>query len=240
MTFGVVVVEAYGVASRLAYVGWVGQALRRREAQAAQQPESGADAAFARFRGRARWLMRNDALALVAVCAVTCNTMGAWGAIGGAWDAHGGAWGAIGGAWDAIGGAWGAHGGAWGAHGGAWDAPLRIGIGLVLIVIGLGTKLWAARTLGDDAYYWHNFFVRRDHVPPDPPGPYRYLSNPMYTVGYLHAYGFALLLGSLPGLGLALFDQAAILIFHRLVEQPHYRRLLTAMESSPTSRSATG
>jgi protein-S-isoprenylcysteine O-methyltransferase Ste14 len=212
MTFGVVIVEAYSVVSRLAYVGWVGQALQRRDAQGMVRPESGALDAFARFRSRAKWLMRNDALAFVAVCVVTRNTMGAWDA----------------------------HGGAWDAHGGAWDAPLRIAIGVVLIAVGLGTKLWAARTLGDDAYYWHNFFVRREHVPPNPPGPYRYLSNPMYTVGYLHAYGFAVLLGSLPGLLLALFDQAAILIFHRLVEQPHYRRLITAMESSTTSRSAAG
>ena len=30
--------------------------------------------------------------------------------------------------------------------------------GAALALIGLGTKLWAARTLGTDAYYWHNFF----------------------------------------------------------------------------------
>jgi isoprenylcysteine carboxyl methyltransferase (ICMT) family protein YpbQ len=205
MTFGIVVLLGYAVASRLLYVCWVGQALRRREARELEQVESGANDAFAAFRRRATWLMRNDAVALVAVCVVTRNMVGAWNALGG-----------------------------------AWNAPLRIGIALLLIAVGLGTKLWAARTLGDDAYYWHNFFVVRPHTPPDPPGPYRYLSNPMYTVGYLHAYGFALLLGSLPGLALALFDQAAILIFHRLVEKPHYRRLLTAMESSTVSQSAAG
>jgi protein-S-isoprenylcysteine O-methyltransferase Ste14 len=116
--------------------------------------------------------------------------------------------------------------------------PLLVAGSAALILIGSGTKYWAMKTLGGNAYYWHNFFVAGEHAAPDPPGPYRYLSNPMYTVGYLHAYGLALLLSSGPGLALALFDQAAILIFHRLVERPHYRRLVTAAGSSPASSRA--
>jgi hypothetical protein len=46
----------------------------------------------------------------------------------------------------------------------------------------------------------------------------------MYTVGYLHAYGFALVTGSWLGLLAAAFDQAAILVFHQLVEKPHFLR----------------
>src|SRR5256885_843703 len=38
-------------------------------------------------------------------------------------------------------------------------------------------------------------------------GPYRFLRNPMYTVGYLQTYGLALLVGSRFGLIMALFDQ---------------------------------
>ena len=99
-------------------------------------------------------------------------------------------------------------------------------LGAILAAIGLGTKLWAARTLGDDAYYWHNFFAPGEHVAPNPPGPYRYMNNPMYTVGYLHAYGLALALGSVAGLAIACFDQIAVLVFHHVVEKPHYERLM--------------
>ena len=106
--------------------------------------------------------------------------------------------------------------------------PILFVAGAVLAAIGLGVKRWAARTLGDSAYYWHNFFAPGEHVAPDPPGPYRYLRNPMYTVGYLHAYGLALALGSVAGLAIASFDQIAILMFHRLVEKPHYDRLTHA------------
>ncbi|MGH2668454.1 MAG: methyltransferase, partial [bacterium] len=56
--------------------------------------------------------------------------------------------------------------------------------------------------------------------------PYRFLKNPMYTVGYLQTYGLALLTGSMPGLVAALFAQAAILLFYLLVEKPHFDKLL--------------
>jgi protein-S-isoprenylcysteine O-methyltransferase Ste14 len=101
-----------------------------------------------------------------------------------------------------------------------------IAAGGVLIVVGIGTKLWARASLGADAYYWHNFFDPGDPAPCKPTGPYRFLQNPMYTVGYLQMYGLALALGSLPGLLLAGFAQAAILVFHQLVELPHYRQLM--------------
>lgn len=111
---------------------------------------------------------------------------------------------------------------------------LRVGVGRgvleavggLFILVGGVVKLWARARLGAEAYYWHNFFDPGDAKPLDPPGPYRYLDNPMYTVGYLPAYGLALAFGSLPGLVAAGFAQAAILVFHQVVEQPHYQRLM--------------
>lgn len=103
--------------------------------------------------------------------------------------------------------------------------PLRLALGGLLLIAGIGIKFWAARTLGPGAYYWENFFVSKPVVPLDPPGPYRYLKNPMYTLGYLHAYGFAVCCGSWLGLIAAAFDQLAILVFHTWVEKPHFERL---------------
>ena len=98
-----------------------------------------------------------------------------------------------------------------------------LGVAVFLIVLGAGIKLWAAVILGAKAFYWYDFFAP---PPPHPStrGPYRLFRNPMYTVGYLHTYGLALLLGSAPGLFASLFDQLAILAFHRLVEDPHVKR----------------
>ncbi len=107
----------------------------------------------------------------------------------------------------------------------ALPAAVTIGVGAVLVVIGLGTKLWAARTLGGNAYYWHNFFDPDAAIGPVSSGPYRFISSPMYTIGYLPTYGLALMLRSLPGLIASVFAQVAILAFHYLVEKPHFERL---------------
>jgi protein-S-isoprenylcysteine O-methyltransferase Ste14 len=110
----------------------------------------------------------------------------------------------------------------------ALSAPTRVGLGAVLVLVGVGTKLWAVRTLGRRSYYWYDFFVPTPIVPLNPPGPYRYLKNPMYTVGYLQAYGLALAVASLPGLLAAVFAQTSILVLHYLVERPHFELLARA------------
>jgi protein-S-isoprenylcysteine O-methyltransferase Ste14 len=110
-----------------------------------------------------------------------------------------------------------------------WRLPLAWGVtfgsGAALAIIGLGIKLWAARTLGSDAYYWHNFFDPDEAIGPVSSGPYRFLSSPMYTVGYLQTYGLALMLRSFPGVIVAGFLQVSILIFYFLIEKPHFQRL---------------
>lgn len=111
----------------------------------------------------------------------------------------------------------------------SWSLPFpsmaTVASGVLLVLIGAGTKLWAARTLGSDAYYWHNFFDPDAAVGPVSSGPYRFVRSPMYTIGYLHTYGLALMLRSFPGIIAAGFSQAAILAFYAIVERPHFRRL---------------
>ena len=110
--------------------------------------------------------------------------------------------------------------------------------GTVLMVVGVLTKLWARATLGAGAYYWQDFFIDTTPTAPIGAGPYRFLENPMYTVGYLQAYGFALATASLPGLVAAGIDQGAILAFYRAIEKPRIesRRRLSANLPVPSSR----
>lgn len=112
-----------------------------------------------------------------------------------------------------------------GTLGTPWPVVLRATAGVVLIAVGAGMKLWARHTLGPEVYYWRDFFAPEEHTVSDATGPYKYLDNPMYTIGYLHAFGFALVFDSAPGLVLAAFMQVAVLVFYRLVERPHIERL---------------
>jgi protein-S-isoprenylcysteine O-methyltransferase Ste14 len=175
---------AYAILSRLAYVLFVGWALRRQDKAGVYTERFGRVEGFRRFRRRAALIMYHDAFAFVVLCLLTRNT----------WQL-------------------------------ALPAIATVGVGAVLVIIGLGTKLWAARTLGTDAYYWHNFFDPDGARGPVSTGPYRFISSPMYTIGYLQTYGLALMVRSLPGLIAAVFSQATILAFHLLVEKPHFERL---------------
>jgi protein-S-isoprenylcysteine O-methyltransferase Ste14 len=172
----------YHLLSRLAYVVYVGYALRSQERSGAFTGRWGAEQGFRRFRRIAAFIMNNDGVSFAILCIVTWDTLSL--------------------------------------------PPLRTALitaGALLMVLGGLTKFWAARTLGERAYYWHNFFTT-ERAPLNTRGPYRFLKNPMYTVGYLPLYGLALFTMSLPGLAAAVFDQAAILTFHRSVEKPHFDR----------------
>lgn len=113
----------------------------------------------------------------------------------------------------------------WGTLPAVLPRAVAVAAGVVLILLGVGTKLWAAATVGDKTYYWYDFFDSAAPVAPAVTGPYRYLTNPMYTVGYLQTYGLALVTGSLAGLVASVCDQAAILVFHWRVERPHFERI---------------
>lgn len=94
-----------------------------------------------------------------------------------------------------------------------------------LIVAGLGVKVWATLIVGLDAYYYRDLFLERAGGSFERRGPYRRLRNPMYTVGHLQAYGLALWYGSVWGLVAVAVNQALVLWFNAVVEQPHLRRI---------------
>lgn len=173
----------YALASRLAYVMYVGMALTRQERSGYFTRRWGTEGGFRRFRRIAAALMINDAVSFVVVCLVGWNTL-------------------------------------------RLDVPrgLQVATGALLVVLGVVTKLWAARAVGARAFYWHDFFSPVPTVATST-GPYRFLKNPMYTVGYVQTYGLALVSASLVGLVAAAFDQVAILTFYWCVEKPHFDKM---------------
>ena len=182
---------AYHLASRLAYVLYIGIWLARHERRAASTGHYGGEDAFRQFRRGAAFFMYNDALSFVVLCGVTRGTL------------------------------------PFGVPGG-----VTITLGIILAIVGVGTKLWARATVGAGAYYWRDFFFPVDR-PAVASGPYAFLRNPMYTVGYLQTYGLALVTASLPALIAAAIDQAGILLFSRFVERPHVERMHRPGRSVP-------
>lgn len=169
------------VASRLAYVLFVGTALRAEDRR--DDRGEGRGAAWERFSARASWLMDNDAVAFVALCLVTAGVF---------------------------------------PPGIPWTATVVAGF--LLCVVGVGVKVLAAASLPVGSYHWRDFFLLPESRTLLAPGLYRWVSNPMYTLGYAHVYGLALALRSWPGLAAGAFAQASILLLLVLVELPHLRR----------------
>lgn len=120
------------------------------------------------------------------------------------------------------------------------DAPPALAVGAALVSLGLAVKAWAARSLGYRNYYCRDFFLPPDRTEPCRIGPYRILRNPMYTVGYAHAYGFALLTFSWPGILAAFLAQASMLLFWALVERPHVNRTYRVTAGPPASPTPGG
>jgi protein-S-isoprenylcysteine O-methyltransferase Ste14 len=172
--------ETWFVASRLAYVLFVGFSLRAASRRRKLSQFVGAEEAWRRFARVASWLMENDVVAFVAACVVTRGTL-------------------------------------------ALPTPrwVEIAAGAALTVVGVVVKWWANASLEKGSWLWRGCFVRPEGERPSAVGPYRWLRNPMYTVGYAHTYGFALLVGSLPGLVASALAQGAILVMNELVERPH-------------------
>jgi protein-S-isoprenylcysteine O-methyltransferase Ste14 len=107
------------------------------------------------------------------------------------------------------------------------SVPLGVmeAVGIALILFGVGMKAWAVNTLGKGSYYWRSFFIPRAHSRYVVAGPYRWFENPMYTVGYMQAYGIALCLGSMPGLIASLVAQCLVLVLNHWAEKPHTEKM---------------
>ena len=107
-------------------------------------------------------------------------------------------------------------------------AALKWGLFILVTVAGFGIKFWATWTVGVNTYYFRDLFLEKAHGNFTALGPYKWLANPMYGVGNLHLYCFALLTGSVFGLWFALGCHVSIYAFYFIVEKPFIRRTYLA------------
>lgn len=101
---------------------------------------------------------------------------------------------------------------------------------LLIIVVLMGLtgfiiKIWAAKVVSVDIYYWKDMFLGKKVTEFVETGPYKFLSNPMYGVGQLMAYASAIWYGSATGLMAALVNQLLIFVFYYTVEKRFIKRV---------------
>lgn len=122
---------------------------------------------------------------------------------------------------------------------GEWTLPipheLAHSVGSVLFALGLTVKVWATRVVSVEIYYYRDMFLNRRIAPFASDGPYKLLSNPMYGIGQLHGYGYAIWNRSLTGLVAIAICHALIYVFYYAVERPFVRRICHTTESPALS-----
>jgi protein-S-isoprenylcysteine O-methyltransferase Ste14 len=101
--------------------------------------------------------------------------------------------------------------------------PWLRGIGGLLLLAGISVKLWATWLVGVDTFYFKDLFLRRAGEELVKRGPYRMLSNPMYGVGQLQGYGYALVALSPLGLLASGIGQLLTYAVFFAVERPFLR-----------------
>lgn len=99
---------------------------------------------------------------------------------------------------------------------GGYLPPWTLGLGVVLMVVGLGTRLWALTTLG--RFFTMPITLAADHrIVRD--GPYRWLRHPSYTGGFLTGVGMPLVLGTPVGLVVTLLALGAVYVYRIRIEE---------------------
>lgn len=98
-------------------------------------------------------------------------------------------------------------------------------IAVLLFVAGWVIKIWAAKVVGVDIYYWRDMFYGRKIGPFVAKGPYKFINNPMYGLGQLQTYATALWYLSLPGLIAAGLNQLLVFSFYHFQEKKFIRKV---------------
>jgi protein-S-isoprenylcysteine O-methyltransferase Ste14 len=95
----------------------------------------------------------------------------------------------------------------------------------IMFITGFIIKIYAAKVVTIEIYYWKDMFLGRKISDFVISGPYKIFRNPMYGIGQLQAYATAIWFGSKFGLIAALINQVLIFAFFLLIEKKFIKRI---------------
>lgn len=87
----------------------------------------------------------------------------------------------------------------WRPHKEIHGAAILVGLGVVLTIFGTLCKMYCMYLSGLNNYYYYDMILNTPNERFVDSGLYKITKNPTYTLGWLDAYGYAMLLGGLGG-----------------------------------------
>jgi len=100
-------------------------------------------------------------------------------------------------------------------------------VGVVLVVLGIGSKMGAIYGTGYNTYYWYDMVTEIPNAYFVEVGIYKLVGSPTYTLGRGTSFGAALHYRSVPMFIAGLADLALINLFNMFLEQPFVQRMYT-------------